>query len=423
MSRCAGMLKVGMAGCLSLMLVCGLVWSPALAASNVTTLSVVYYYTSETEKDFIQKILDEYQQQHPNIKLDVQVTTQAKWPEIMTTRAIAKQLPDVAMSVPQRVGVWAAGGLLQDGREYIPKGVVEKFDQVRLLSDIYKGQIVGFPVSSTVRAIAYNVDYFSKAGITPPRKADEAWTWNQLVDVAKKVKAASGARYALQFEKPSFDGWLPFLYQAGGQVLNEDGTKAAINSPQTRRALEWTAMLHKEGVAAPGIIEGTEDPLRTFVSGMSTMWLATGNWMMPAIEPQMKFKWSFTFLPKDVGQATVVGGGDGIVFKGNHPRESWDLVLTLVGPKYMGMWNTLLTSIPPRTDVQAQYAIKPELGPFFAEQARMMPKNLQLHQLTPTYAASRDKLLQELSACVSGQQSADQTLAAMEKVVTENLKK
>ena len=423
MSRGAHKFRGGLVGFLVLVLACGVVLSSAFAASNVITLSVVYYYTTEGEKDLVQKILDEYQQQHPNIKLDVQVTTQGKWPEIMTTRAIAKQLPDIAMSVPQRVGVWAAAGLLEDGRKYIPKGTLEKFDQVRVLSDIYKEQIVGLPVSSTVRAVAYNADYFAKAGITPPRKGDEAWTWSQLVDAAKKAKAASGAQYALQFEKPSFDGWLPFLYQAGGQLLTDDGTKAAINSPQTRKALEWTLMLHKEGVAVPGIIEGTEDPLRTFVSGMTTMWMATGNWMMNAIEPQMKFKWGFTFLPKDVQQATVVGGSDWIVFKGNHAKEAWDLVLTLVSPKYMAMWNTVQTSIPPRIDVQPKYAIKPESAPFFAEQAKMMPKNLQIQQLSPVYAASRDKLLQELGAYVSGQGTTDQTLQAMETVLTENLRK
>ena len=410
------------AGCLVLALAWGFVPSPASGAANIT-LSVVYYYTSEVEKNFVQKMLDEYQQQHPGVKLDVQVTTQAKWPEIMTTRAIAKQLPDVAMSVPQRVGIWAAAGLLQDGRSYLPKGLLEKYDPIRLLSDVYKDQIVGLPVSSTVRAVAYNADYFAKAGITPPKKAEEAWTWSQLVDAAKAAKAASGARYALQFEKPSFDGWLPFLYQAGGQLLSDDGTRAAINSPQARRALEWTVGLHKDGTAAPGIIEGTEDPLRTFASGLSTMWLATGNWMMVAIEPQMKFKWSFTFLPKDVQQATVVGGSDWIVFKGPHPGEAWDLALALTGPKNLATWNTLQTSIPPRSDVQAKYAVKAELAPFFAEQARQMPKALQLQQLTPTYAASRDKLLQELSACVSGQSSPDQTLAAMEKVLSATLKK
>ncbi len=46
-------------GCLALTLACGFVSSPAFGAANVT-LSVVYYYTSEVEKDFVQKMLDEW---------------------------------------------------------------------------------------------------------------------------------------------------------------------------------------------------------------------------------------------------------------------------------------------------------------------------------------------------------------------------
>ncbi len=396
--------------------------TPAGAGAKVT-LSVVYYYTSEAGKEMFQKMLTEYQQQNPDISLEVQVVTQAKWPEIMQTRAIAKQLPDVALTVPQRIGPWAKAGLLQDGRPYIPKGLLEKFDPVRVLGDLYDGQIFGFPIGSSIRAVAYNADYFAKAGISAPKHASEAWTWDQLVEAGKKAQAASGARYAVQFEKPSFDGWLSFLYQAGGQLFTEDGSRAAINSPQARRALEWTLKLHKDGTAAPGIFEGTEDPLRLFASGMSTMWLATGNWMMDALEPQMKYKYGFTFLPKDVQHATVVGGGDWVVFKGKYPKEAWDLALALTSPKVMAQYNTLHTSVPPRPDVQVQWRIKPELAPFFVEQGSLMPKNLAIQQLLPAYGAGRDKLLQELSACLSGQQSVDQTLAAMEQVLNAALKK
>ncbi len=425
MSRLRQRAGVGALACLlflGLVIAVAGVPAPAQAGAKVT-LSVVYYYTSESAKQMLQKMLEEYQQQNPGIALETQVVTQAKWPEVMTTRAIAKQLPDVAMSVPQRIGPWAKAGLLQDGRAYLPKDLLERFDPVRILGDLYEGQVFGFPIGSSIRAVAYNADYFAKAGIVPPKRASEAWTWEQIVDAGKKAQAASGARYALQFEKPSFDGWLPYLYQAGGQLFTEDGTKAAINSPQARRALEWTLKLHKDGTAAPGIFEGTEDPLRLFASGMSTMWLATGNWMMDALEPQMKHKYSFTFLPKDVQQATVVGGSDWVVFKGKYPKESWDLVQALTGPKFMAHYNELHATVPPRSDVSVKWKIKPELAPFFAEQARQMPKTLAVQQLLPAYGAGRDKLLQELGACLSGQQSVDQTLSAMENKLNELLRK
>ncbi len=84
----------------------------------------------------------------------------------------------------------------------------QRFEEVRSVHSIsgkYNGKIYGLPESCSIRAVAYNVDYFNKAGIVPPQKASQAWTWDELVAAAKKAQQASGAKYALQFEKPSFD--------------------------------------------------------------------------------------------------------------------------------------------------------------------------------------------------------------------------
>jgi ABC-type glycerol-3-phosphate transport system substrate-binding protein len=417
----------GFKGLISILLMASLATAcfmgPEIRGANQVTLSVMYYYTSEAGKEALKKILDDYQKQHPEIKLNVQVSTLQMLPDALRMRVLAKDPPDVAMLTPQMVGGWIEAGQLQEGNKFIPRIVLSKFDPVRALSVKSGSKYYGLPFSSSSRAVAYNADYFKKAGITPPQKASQAWTWEQLVSAAQKAQAASGAKYALQFEKPSFDGWLSFLYQAGGQLFSDDLQKSAINGPAARRALEWTIKLHKDGIAAPGMFEGTEDPARTFASGLSTMWLSTSNGQIEALESQMKFNYGFTFMPKDKQQATVVGGIDWVAFKGKYPKQAWDLLLYLVSPGPMGTFNAINTYIPPRSDVSAAWKNKAELAPFFAEQAKAMPKKLQIEQLTPAYAATREKLLQELSACISGQRSVDQTLSAWEKIINDYLKK
>ena len=393
-----------------------------VSADNQINLSVTYYYTNESQKAVVRQLFDDYQAKHPNIHLNVQVATLSKYLTNLQTRAVADDSPDVAMMSAQWVGDWADKGLLQEGNRYISGAVLKKFDSVRSLSDRLGSKIYGLPVTSTVRAMAYNADYFKKAGITPPTKLSEAWTWDQMIAAAKKAQAASGAKYAIQFEKASFDGWLPFLYEAGGQLLSNDLKKSAINSPQTRKALEWTLKLHKDGTAVPGIIDGTEDPLRSFASGLSTMWPTT-NTSIEALEPQMKFKYGFTFMPRNKQQATVVGGTDWVVFKGKHPKEAWDLLLYLVSPEPMAIYSLANSSIPARSDVEVNWKQRPDLESFFKEQIKAMPKKLQIDQITATYAASRDKLLQELSAYVSGQQSIDSAISNMDQIINSNIKK
>jgi multiple sugar transport system substrate-binding protein len=408
---------------LLLMAMAGCVLTPTFAAPKQITLSILYRYVSESHKTCMQQLLEQYEKLHPEIKLNIQVTTPAKWREIIKMRAIANDYPDVTICPPQRIGEWAIAGKMEAGNRYIPTSVLNKYNKTHLLAVTYNnGQIYGLPLSNAVRAVAYNADYFAKAGITPPQRAEDAWTWEQLVAAAQKAQAASGAKYALQFERPTFNGWLPFIYQAGGQLMSDDYSRPMLNTPQVRKALEWTVKLHRDGIAAPGIIEGTEDPVRLFASGLTTMWLATGNWMMDALDRETKYKYSYTFMPRDAQAATLNDGLVWIAFKGSHPKETWDLILYLVNVEAMTRWNEIANTVPARNDVHVTWRLHPELAPFFTEQAQECPETLMKQQIHPAYSACRDKLLQELSMCTSGQKSIEATLAAMDRIMGDALK-
>ena len=400
-----------------------LVFGAASAFGQAITLSVVYDYVTDAGRISVQNSLDAYQKAHPNIKLDIQVTPQSKWAEVMKTRALSNDLPSVAMAVPQRIAEWAVSNKLLAGNDYIPKAVLDTYAKVRLLPDTYDGKIYGLPFADSSRAVAYNVDYFNKAGIKPPTTdPSKAWTWDEMIAAAKKAQVAGGARYAVQFGKPSMDSWIPFLYEAGGSLMSEDFSRSALNSPEARRALEWTVKLHKDGTAAPGIIDGTEDPLRNFASGLCALWMPTDNSLMKSLDAQMKFEWAFTFTPRDKQAATVIGGSDWIAFKGPYPKEAWDLVLYMASQGPMSDYNAVMTAIPPRNDVKVSWSVHPEYAAFFQLQARQVPDNLLKQQIHPAYAACRDKLLQEVSAAVSGQETVDDALKNMHEIMGQSLK-
>jgi multiple sugar transport system substrate-binding protein len=407
-----------------LMLMAGCVLTPISAAPQQTTLSVLFQYTSEEHKLCIKQILEQYEQLHPQIKLAVQYVPQGKWSEIMRLRAMANDFPALTLCPVQRVGEWASAGKLAAGNQYIPANVLNKYHKTRLASVTdNNGRIYGLPFTNSARAVAYNVDYFAKAGIIPPQKPEDAWTWKELVAAAQKAQAASGAKYALQFDRPSFEGWIPFIYQAGGQLMNADCTRPTLDTPQVRKALEWTLQLHRDGIAAPGVLEGLENPRRLFTSGLTTMWLAMGNWMIASLDAQMKYKYAYTFMPQDTQAATVVAGQDWIVCKGAHPKKAWDLLLYLVSPGPMTKYNEVANNIPPRSDVHVTWRIHPELAPFFMAQAQECPETLMKQQLHPAYSACRDKLMEELSMCISGQQSVAATQAAMNRILGDALQK
>jgi ABC-type glycerol-3-phosphate transport system substrate-binding protein len=105
-------------------------------------------------------------------------------------------------------------------------------------------------------------------------------TWENVA--AQKAQAASGAKYALQFDRPTFDfdQMLPFIYQASGQLMSDDYPRPMLNTPQVRKTLEWTVKLYRDGIAILGVIEEIENPVRLFASGVIAMWLVMGNWLV-----------------------------------------------------------------------------------------------------------------------------------------------
>jgi ABC-type glycerol-3-phosphate transport system substrate-binding protein len=79
---------------------------------------------------------------------------------------------------------------LAAGNQYIPANVLKRYHKAQLLSVTYhNGRIYGLPFTNATRAVAYNVDYFAKAGITPPQKPEDTWTWEELVAAAQKAQA------------------------------------------------------------------------------------------------------------------------------------------------------------------------------------------------------------------------------------------
>ncbi len=98
----------------------------------------------------------------------------------------------------------------------------------------------------------YNKELFAEADVDlPPSKAENGWTWDEFVEVSKKLtKDANGknpdqpgfnpdniVQYGVSIPT-NFNGWLPLVQSNGGDITNEDGTKLTLNTPEAKEALE-----------------------------------------------------------------------------------------------------------------------------------------------------------------------------------------
>ena len=90
---------------------------------------------------------------------------------------------------------FANAGRLTDGTPYLPKDFKDQFDPSRFIEVYFGGKIYGARLA-TVRAVAYNADYFEKAEHQSTDQTRRGVDMGQLVDIAKtfKDKTASSIR-------------------------------------------------------------------------------------------------------------------------------------------------------------------------------------------------------------------------------------
>ncbi len=107
----------------------------------------------------------------------------------------------------------------------------------------YQGKLYCVPKDFSTLAMEINTDLWTKAGLTT---ADVPTTWDQLTAVAQKLKASGVSPIAIGDTRDRIGA---FMVQAGGWIVNADGTKATADTPQNAQALQYVQSLLKNGLA------------------------------------------------------------------------------------------------------------------------------------------------------------------------------
>lgn len=168
------------------------------------------------------------------------------------------------------------------GDKYGPMPINEHKDKFPTLTqDFYSGALqdvmwkddfYGIPWRGDIRAILYRTDVAEEAGLT---QAPD--TWDEVVDAAKKMtkRDANGnvERWGFAFGTSNVVSWLlPLYWQAGGDMMTEDGKTATIDNEAMRTALTYMHdMVNVHKVVNPETFEKGYKFLPPFVSGRVAM--------------------------------------------------------------------------------------------------------------------------------------------------------
>ncbi|UNT00600.1 sugar ABC transporter substrate-binding protein [Streptomyces tubbatahanensis] len=214
--------------------------------------------------------------------------------------------PDVFLLSPGDFLRYYNGGVLADLTPHMAKEAVEDFGSA-LDSRTVDGRVYALPMEVEPLAMFYAQDVWEKAGLS---EADIPTSWDRMLDIGDKLRAKT--RAGLVFEtSPGYlqnFTWYPWMWQGGGEVLDESG-EVAFDSKATRQALQLWQDAVRHGIA-PRTPPAAGDVISGFKGGNVAMW-QQGIWNVSSFSAYAPaFRYGVFKLPVPPGgrYLTALGG-------------------------------------------------------------------------------------------------------------------
>ncbi|WP_269045808.1 ABC transporter substrate-binding protein [Paenarthrobacter sp. Z7-10] len=306
---------LGMAAALSVALLTGCgggASEPAKAGPAPTDLKaeITYGYWDVNQKPAMDKVISQFNQDYPNIKVTSEVTPYAQYFTKLQTQGSSNTLPDVFWMNGPNFQLYASNGqlapmtALTDSKQVDPANYPESLNKLYSLD----GKQYGVPKDFDTIALWYNKALFKQAGVAVPT-AD--WTWDDFHKAAKTIsdKLKSKGIYGVATNMSGGqEGYYDSILQAGGSIISADGKKSGYDDPKSIKGLQLWADLIADG-SSPTMQQLSDTPAnKWFDNGKAAMeW--TGTWQVSEIKASpVKDDASVAPLPKGEQKATVIHG-------------------------------------------------------------------------------------------------------------------
>lgn len=275
---------------------------------------------SKSEIDILKPLLEDFETQNPDIKIEFMHIPQNYFQKIHLLFA-SNTSPDVIFINNLFLPVYANAGVLEDlsGTDINRNDFYEK----SLESLSWNGKLFAVPRDVSNLVIYYNKDLFKSAGIAYPAND---WTFDDFLTAAKKLTHRPDI-FGISFEEDSLF-YLPYLMSEGGGILSDDLSRLTIDEPASQKGLKFYADLRKKYHVAPQKSESASATMaQMFLQGRLAMHLS-GRWLVPKYREEAIFEWDVAPFPKgDAGSVVPMDASGWAISKtSKHKPEALKLI-------------------------------------------------------------------------------------------------
>jgi multiple sugar transport system substrate-binding protein len=304
----------------------------------------------------IQDIVDRFEAENPNVHIDLQYVNSDNALQKATVALQGGEQPDISYQYGTNMPQLAQAPKLVDLTDRVQEADFnwdDFFEGERAVATV-DGRVLGIPALVDNLAIVYNKDLFEQAGVPEP---SPDWTWDDVRAAAKATTNPDEKVFGLVFPADASETMVwqyeAMLWEAGGDILNEDNTEAAFNSDAGVRALTTLQEMQQDGSLYLDFHPDSGKYTNLFNSGNIAM-VITGPWDLSGF-PDVNYGVQVMPSFDPGGNHTTIAGPDNWVIFDNGPERvdaSWAFLKFLADPENV-LRDSLATShLPTRASVE-----------------------------------------------------------------------
>lgn len=318
-------------------------------AQEVVTLRFSNWDGGET-KEAYDAAIAKFESLHPNIKIENLFIPEEYDTKFMAMVA-SNTTPDIAILESDSIAFpLAEEGKVYNLNEFLDKDPSFKGKLLDVLTYRWApDKILGYALGPQVTAVFYSIPAFEAAGVEAPKGYEDAWTWDEFVEICKKLTIDGAGKNATEegFNKddivqygvnvPSWfgTGYSTIVSSMGGRFVTDDGKALAIfDEPEFADAIQKLAdLIHVHHVAPdPTVRRSMPGMTDAFLTGNYAMSL-NGHWANTSL---MQAGVSYGLAPYPVFKkpaTRLMGGCLSIMADTKHPEEAWEFYKFMVDPE------------------------------------------------------------------------------------------
>jgi len=340
------------------------------ATDDGTTVTM---WTRSATSDYTQALVDAYNDSHEN-QVELTVVPFDAYQQKVASAAGAGQLPDIVSSDVVFTPDYVTKGLFRD--------LTAEIDALPFADDLAEGHIAvgtsadgkkyAVPHDIDLSAVFYNKVLFEKAGLDPDSPPTDLPGWFEAAKAIDGVEGADGFYFGGNCGGCMLFTTWPSIWADGGEVLNDDGTEADLDTDTAGSVYDQYRTAWEDGLAPEAAQTETGATFGTAFGTGQIGWQVLGATAYGTYPKSDTLDVGIAPVPGiDGGESTFLGGDTlSIASTSEKAAAAWDFLSWTIGDEAQIDVVAKSGALPSRTDLaDNEYS---EADPNVAELSRLV---------------------------------------------------